>query len=85
MMPVHHYGIYWSLLIGLITGGGGVRFLVYVSQAMPPLKPNAGWWVQFFYNLLKNTSGLDPSSAILPQHLVQTLKETGTLPPDSVR
>lgn len=79
-MPAHHYAIYWSLIVGLITGGGGVRFLVYVSKAMPPLKPNAGWWAQLFYNLLKNTSGLDPSAAILSQHTVAAIESATGIP-----
>ena len=64
-----HLGI---LFIGLITGGGGIRFLVYVSKAMPPISDKAGWWAHLFYNMLKNTSGVDPSSVIMSQH---TLKE----------
>ena len=80
---IHHTAIYWSLFIGAITGGGGVRFLVYISKAMPPLSANAGWWSQFLYNLLKNTSGLDPNAAILSQNTVKALKETGAIPSDA--
>jgi len=70
---MHHAGIYWSLFAGLITGGGGVRFLVYVSKAMPPCPSSASWFAQFFYNVLKNTSGLDPSSAIISQNTLSAM------------
>lgn len=83
-MPVHHYAMYWTLVIGLVTGGGGMRFLVYVSKAMPPLKSSAGWWAQLFYNLMKNCSGLDPSSAILSQHTIAAIEgATGMTVPKS--
>lgn len=49
-----------------IAGGGLVRVLVYVSNQMPPLPPNSGWWRTFGYKLVKGTSGLDPSATITP-------------------
>lgn len=51
-------------VMGLIAGGGGIRFLVYVSKALPALPKDAGWWQQLFYNLIKGASGLDPSATI---------------------
>ena len=54
-----------ALVSSFIAGGGLVKLLVYVSKALPPLKSDAGWWRQLFYNLIKNTSGLDPSAMII--------------------
>lgn len=60
----------WHLIVTGITsfviGGGGVRFLIYVSKNMPALPKDAGWWTQFIYSLMKGASGLDPSAAIIP-------------------
>ena len=53
-------------LSAFIAGGGLVRFLVYVSAQMPPLPTNSGWWAQWFYKILKGTSGLDPQATIVP-------------------
>lgn len=49
-----------------LAGGGLVRILVYISNQMPPLPPDSGWWTKFFYALVKGTSGLDPSATVVP-------------------
>lgn len=61
----HERGMLWTILFSVFSGGAATRFLVYVSSQMPPLPSGAGWWVQFFYKLVKGASGLDPSSTIL--------------------
>ena len=72
-----HVGI---AAVAFLTGGGASRVLIYVSKSLAPLPPNAGWWAQTFYSLVKNLSGLDPNSAIVSQ---STLKAMGLpTPPD---
>jgi hypothetical protein len=84
VQPEHAYST-WpviNLIIGIVTGGGGLRFLVYMSKALPPCPKNAGFFQQFMYNCIKNVSGLDPSSTIMPQHSMQAMREAaedGTL------
>lgn len=60
-------------LSGIIFGGGGVRFLIYVAKKLPPLGKDAGWWAQFAYNLVQGLSGLDPNSAIVTQSQLKEL------------
>jgi hypothetical protein len=62
-MPPTSYIV--TALSAFFTGGGIVKFLVYVSKNMPPLPSNAGWWKTFGYSLLKGLSGLDPSATII--------------------
>jgi len=65
---------------GVISGAGGQRFMVYVSKSLPPLPPRAGWWSQWFYNLVKGLSGLDPNAFIVP---VNTVRAAGIpVPPE---
>ena len=54
-----------SVIAAFVSGGGVVKFLVYLSKAMPALPANAGWWKQLGYSLVKNASGLDPSATII--------------------
>lgn len=54
-----------SIISAFVSGGTLVRYLVYVSKCMPALPAGSGWWKQFFYALVKNTSGLDPSATII--------------------
>lgn len=63
---MHQHAELYSMLAGVVTGGGGLRFLVYVSKNLPPLPANSGWWTQFFYAMVKGGSGLDPNSVIVP-------------------
>lgn len=56
----------WSAVVAFFGGGTLQKLSVYVSKNLPPLPANAGWWKQFFYNLLKNVSGLDPNATIVP-------------------
>jgi hypothetical protein len=70
-MPVqpqhaHSAVLIYTALASFVSGGGVIRFLIYVSSNMPPLPKNAGWWTQLVYSLVKGTSGLDPSAAIVP-------------------
>jgi hypothetical protein len=71
MIPAHaehaHYGVFvYTAVASFITGGGLVKFLVYVSAKLPPLPKTAGWWQQFAYALVKGASGLDPNATIVP-------------------
>lgn len=58
-----HVAELYAVIAGFVSGGGIVRLAAYVSKALPPLPPNAGWWANFFYNLLKHATGIDPNSA----------------------
>lgn len=69
-IPVHevHHSLssIWTA-IGAFVGGGVVqRFAVFVSKALPPLPPNAGFWAQWGYAIVKGVSGLDPNAQIVP-------------------
>ena len=72
---VHHTITTLAILFlsGMVTGGGGIRFLIYLSKSLAPLPANAGWWATTFYNLLKNTSGLDPNAHVLSQHTLDAM------------
>lgn len=54
-------------LSGAVGGGGLLRFGVYVSNACPPLGPNASWTQKFAYNMLKGLSGVDPNAITPPK------------------
>jgi hypothetical protein len=61
----HMGGLLFTTLTAFLTGGGAVRLMLYISKAMPKLPPNAGWWTQFLYAIVKGASGLDPSATIV--------------------
>lgn len=84
-MPTDTHVHIWIALLSFLGGGGSVKYLVYVAKSMPPLPKDAGWWLTFFYSLVKGLSGLDPSSAIISQHTLAAIEtQTGmTVPTES--
>lgn len=57
---------HWIIAIGTFLGTATFqRFLAYIASAVPPLKPGAGWWATFAYNLLKGATGIDPNATTL--------------------
>jgi len=74
MFQVHHEHAYHiaEIVSGYIGGGASVRFLVYVSKSLPALPDSAGWWAHLFYNMVKNTSGLDPNAMVTSPTITTT-------------
>lgn len=60
-------------LSGAVGGGGLLRVGVYISHSLPPLKPDAGFWKTFAYNLIKGLSGVDPSATVLSPTAMSSL------------
>jgi len=58
---------------GAGVGGALLRIGVYISHSLPPLKPNAGFWTTFAYNIIKGLSGVDPSATILSPTAMSSL------------
>lgn len=62
-----------NLIGGILLGGGGARFLIYLAKQLPALPPNASFFATFAYNIVKGASGLDPNSRILTPAMMQSL------------
>lgn len=59
---IQHAPYFWTHIMGFVAGGGLVRALAYISNAVPPLPAGSGWWAQFGYGLLKGVTGVDPNT-----------------------
>ena len=73
-MPTDTHVHIWIALLWFLGGGGSVKYLVYVAKSMPPLPKDAGWWLTFFYSLVKGLSGTDPTRPSFLSTLSRRLK-----------
>lgn len=60
----------------VLSTGAALRFAAYVAKALPPLRPDAGWWATFSYNLLHGVTGIDPSSVTLSPTAMSALPDS---------